>query len=231
MPRPSIGSANNTSRDVFITGGSGYVGVPLIARLLARGHTVRALVRRASQQRIPSGASVVIGDALDASSYASNIVPADTLVHLVGTPHPSPRKVREFREVDLASIHEAVTAARRAGIRHLVYVSVAHPAPVMRAYIAARVEGEALVRDSKIHATMLRPWYVLGPGHRWPYLLQPLYALFEAIPNTRPAARRLGLVTLEQMLHALVHATEHPPDGVRIVEVPEIRAASRALSA
>lgn len=230
MPRPRIAPADKTSHDVFITGGSGYVGVPLIARLLARGHTVRALVRRASQQRIPSGASVVIGDALDASSYAGNIVPADTLVHLVGTPHPSPRKEREFREVDLASIHEAVTAARRAGIRHLLYVSVAHPAPVMRAYIAARVEGEALIRDSKISATMLRPWYVLGPGHRWPYLLQPFYALFEAIPGTRPAARRLGLVTLEQMLHALVYATEHPPDGVRIVEVPEILAASRALS-
>lgn len=228
MLRPSIVPATNASRSVFITGGSGYVGAPLIARLLARGHTVRALARPASKQRIPSGATVVIGDALDASSYAGKIAPADTLVHLVGTPHPNPRKAREFREVDLVSIHEAVAAARRAEIRHIVYVSVAHPAPVMRDYVAARVEGESLVRDSKIDATLLRPWYVLGPGHRWPYLLQPLYALFEAIPKTRRAARRLGLVTLDQMLCALVHAAEHRPRGVRVVEVPDIRAADIA---
>src|SRR4030081_2338986 len=121
MLRPSIVPANNSSRSVFITGGSGYVGAPLIARLLSRGHAVRALARPASKQRIPSGATVIIGDALDASTYAAKIAPADTLVHLVGTPNPNPRKAREFREVDLVSIHEAVAAARRAGISHIVY--------------------------------------------------------------------------------------------------------------
>ena len=72
-----------------------------------------------------------------------------------------------------------------AGVQHIVYVSVAQPAPVMRDYVAARHEGEGLVRDSKIPATILRPWYVLGPGHRWPYLLLPVYALLEAVPATR----------------------------------------------
>lgn len=230
MAQPSIVPAHDSPRCVFITGGSGYVGVPLIVRLLARGHAVRALVRRESEHRIPPGARAVVGDALDASSYAGNIAPADTLVHLVGTPNPNPRKAREFREVDLASIREAVAAARRAKIRHIVYVSVAQPSPVMRDYVAARAEGEALVRASKIPATLLRPWYVLGPGHRWPYLLKPLYALFEAIPATSHTARRLGLVTLDQMLAALVDAIEHPPHGARIVEVPEIRAARQPTS-
>ena len=43
------------------------------------------------------------------------------------------------------------------------------------------------------------PWYVLGPGHRWPYLLLPMYKLMELLPSTRAGATRLGLVTLEQM--------------------------------
>jgi hypothetical protein len=66
----------------------------------------------------------------------------------------------------------------------------------------------------------------LGPGHRWPYFLLPVYKLMELIPQTRDGANRLGLVTLGQMLNALLHATETPAAGVRIVEVPEIRAAS-----
>lgn len=45
----------------------------------------------------------------------------------------------------------------------------------------------------------------------------------ERLPSTREGARRLGLVTLEPMKWALVHAVEHLHEGVRIVEVPEIR--------
>lgn len=218
---PSRASETNC---VFVTGGSGYIGVPFIRRLLARGHVVRALVRPGSSHKLPAGTHAVVGDALDASSYAGQVAPASTLVHLVGTPHPNPRKAREFREVDLASIREAVEAATRTNVRHIVYLSAAQPAPVMRAYVEARQQGEAIVRSSRIPATLLRPWYVLGPGHRWPYLLKPVYALLERLPATRASALRLGLVTRDEMLCALVDAVSRVPSDIRIVEVPEIRA-------
>jgi uncharacterized protein YbjT (DUF2867 family) len=186
---------------------------------------VRVLARSGSDLRVPSTAEVVHGDALDARTFAQAISPADTCVHLVGTPRPSPAKAAEFREVDLASARAAVSAARNAGVRHFVYVSVAQPAPVMRAYIEMRREGEAVVRASGMAATILRPWYVLGPGHRWPVVLIPLYAVLVRVPATRAGAQRLGLVTRRQMVAALVNSVERPPAGVRVVEVPEIRQA------
>ena len=131
---------------MFITGGTGYLGQPLITALLERGF-VYALARPQSLQRLPSGAHTVIGNALDERSFAAAIPRNATFVHLVGTPHPNPAKAAEFERVDLVSIKAAVAAASRAAVQHLVYVSVAHPAPVMRAYIAARKEGEALVRE------------------------------------------------------------------------------------
>jgi len=147
-------------------------------------------------------------------------------VHLVGTPHPNPSKAAEFEQIDLASIRAAVRAAESAGVAHIVYVSVAHPAPVMRAYIAVRKQGEALIAATGISATILRPWYVLGPGHYWPYLLVPLYALGRLLPATREQALRLGLVTRAQMVRALAAAVETPPAaGMRIVDVPTIRQA------
>ena len=134
-------------------------------------------------------------------------------------------KARQFREVDLVSIHEAVTAALHSRVRHFVYLSVAHPAPVMAAYIDVRKTGESLVAATGMAATFVRPWYVLGPGHWWPVVLIPAYAVFEALPPTRAGARRLGLVTIGQMVRALVSAVEHPPSPglMRIVEVPDIR--------
>jgi nucleoside-diphosphate-sugar epimerase len=213
--------------NVFVTGGTGYIGRELIAALVARGHTVAALVRPESTGKLPAGAQPIVGDALDAATFARAIPAAATLVHLIGTPRPNPSKAREFERVDLASIKASVDAARRAGVAHLIYVSVAQPAPVMRAYIAARAAGEAAIAEAALTATVLRPWYVIGPGHRWPMLLRPLYALLERLPATRDGARRLGLVTLEQMVSALVFAVEHPPQrgAIRIVDVPAIRAA------
>jgi uncharacterized protein YbjT (DUF2867 family) len=165
----------------------------------------------------------VKGNAVEATTFASSVAPADTFVQLAGTPHPSPAKAKEFVAVDLASIRASVAAAASAGIGHFVYVSVAHPAPVMKAYIGVRADGEALLAAAGLRATILRPWYVLGPGHRWAYALAPLYWMAERIPSTRETARRLGLVTLGQMVAALVYAVEHPPDPTRIVGVPEIR--------
>jgi uncharacterized protein YbjT (DUF2867 family) len=209
---------------VFVTGGTGYIGRPLIAALLAGGHGVHALVRPGSESRLPAGAVPVAGDALNASTFAAAIPPAATVVHLVGTPHPSPSKAAEFQRVDLASIQATTAAAQQARAAHLVYVSVAHPAPVMQAYIAVRQQGEALVAATGIPSTILRPWYVLGPGHRWPYALVPLYAVLRWIPSTRDGAERLGLVTRREMVAALVRAvTSPPPAGARIVSVREMR--------
>lgn len=211
---------------VFVTGGTGYVGRPLISALAARGHTIHALVRPGSEARLPREAKPVVGDALDASTFARAIPAGAILVHLVGTPHPNPSKAAEFQRIDLGSIRAATAAAQHAGVRHLVYVSVAHPAPVMRAYIAAREQGEALVKASGIPATILRPWYVLGPGHRWPCFLIPFYAVLRRLPGTRESAERLGLITLDAMIAALVLAVEaEPARDVRIVEVPKIRLA------
>ena len=144
----------------------------------------------------------------------------------MGVSHPNPSKAAQFRNVDLASARGAIQASVSAGIQHFVYLSVAQPAPVMKAYIAVRAECEVMLRESGMNTTLLRPWYVLGPGHRWPYLLMPMYWLMELVPATGEGARRLGLVTLEQMTRALVTAVENPSRGVRIVEVPEIRATS-----
>ena len=215
---------------VFVTGGTGYLGRPLITALLERGHTVRALIREQSRNKLPPGCLAIPGNALDGNTYATQIRPADTFVQLVGVARPSPAKAAQFRNVDLVSASAAIRAALAAGIRHFVYLSVAQPAPMMKAYVRVRAECETMIRQSGLNSTMLRPWYVLGPERRWPYALLPMYWLLERLPWTRHGARRLGLVTLEQMKLALVEAVENPGPGIRIIEVPQIRASAASLA-
>jgi uncharacterized protein YbjT (DUF2867 family) len=210
---------------IFITGGTGYMGQRLIPELTRRGHHIRALARPGSEHKLPGECEVVVGSALDASTYSGHVAGSDTFIHLVGVAHPSPAKGQEFRSIDLVAGQAAVAAAMEARVRHFIYVSVAQPAPMMKTYIEVRAQCETVLRKSGLNATILRPWYVLGPGHRWPYVLLPFYWLAERLPMTKDGARRLGLVTLPQMITALVAAVDHVPEGVRVVEVPAIRAA------
>ena len=213
-----------SGRRVFLTGGTGYLGRRLIPVLLQRGHAVRALVRESSIDKLPAGCEPVVGNPLDDRTFAEPVRRCDTFVQLVGVPKPAPWKGPQFRAVDRVSALASLDAARQAGVKHFIYVSVAHPAPIMKAYIGVRAECEAALRASGLRTTILRPWYILGPGHWWPLLLKPAYWLCEEIPSTREAAVRLGLVTLRQMQVSLVWAVEHPPESVRVIDVREIRA-------
>jgi uncharacterized protein YbjT (DUF2867 family) len=208
---------------VFVAGGTGYMGQALIRVLVARGHPVTAVVRPGSEGKLPPGCAPVIGNVLDGDSYALHVTAEHTFVQLVGVAHPSPAKAREFVEIDERSAQEAIRVARAAGVRHFVYVSVAHPAPAMRAYVDVRARCEAAIRASGLNATILRPWYVLGPGHQWPRVLIPFYWFAERVPATREGARRLGLITIRQMTNALVHAVETPARGIEVVDVSGIR--------
>ena len=216
-----------TPFDILVTGGTGYIGRSLIPALLARGHRVRVLTREQSTKRVLEGATAIIGDALSESSVAASLRPNDTLIHLVGTPDPTPSKADQFEKVDLVSIRASVNAARQVGIEHLVYVSVAHPAPMMQAYLWVRTLGETMIREAGLTATILRPWYVLGPGRQWPKLISPLYKVAEWFPGSRATAKRLGLVTIEQFVNAIISSAENPPTRGqrRIVDVPAIKRA------
>jgi len=216
-------------RRVLIAGANGYMGSRLAKCLVAGGHSVTAFVRSGAR-RVPAGCAVVTGDALDEASFTAAASGADTLVHLVGVAHPSPSKAALFETVDLASARVAARAALAARVGHVVYVSVARPAPVMAAYISARSRAEEALAQSNIPCTFLQPWYVIGPGHYWPIALLPLYRLFELLPPTRATARRLGLLKIDTMLSCLIHAIENPPRVTRSWDVPTLRRLGRQLS-
>ncbi len=211
---------------IFITGGTGYIGKRLISILLEKNYRVVALVRRGSEGKIPAGCEAVVADPFEANSFAEKIPPGCTFVQLLGVPHPSPRKRQQFYAIDLKSVQASAAAAKQAGAGHLIYVSVSKtPSGIMRDYQQVRALGEAAIRATGVPRTFIRPWYVLGPGHWWPTFLWPLYKILKIIPFTRAKALDLGLVTLPQMLRALVAAVENPPEMERVLNVPDIRRA------
>ena len=216
-------------KQVFITGGTGYMGRRLIPLLQSRGHKITAVAREGSQGKLPSGCETIMADVLDRTTWERHLRPFHTLIHLVGVAHPSPSKALEFVDIDLRSAREAIRAAQNARVEQFVYVSVAQPAPAMKSYVMVRAACEAAIREAGLNATVLRPWYVLGPGHWWPLALVPFYKMAEIVPWISAGAKRLGLVRLDEMIAALTYAVENPAAGMKIVDVPAIRAIAKAF--
>ena len=88
---------------MVVTGGTGYVGRPLIANLVSRGHRVVALARTGSQHRVPTGAAIVEGSALVVEDVARALTPGCTLVLLVGHATSGPWYVLGPRPTPLGS--------------------------------------------------------------------------------------------------------------------------------
>jgi NAD(P)-dependent dehydrogenase (short-subunit alcohol dehydrogenase family) len=141
---------------VFITGGTGFIGRNLIIQLLRRDYVVRALVRTGSEHKLPVGCKPILGDVLDKNSFVSQIAPAETFIQLVGVTHPNPAEKDEFRAIDLGSARAAIEAAREAGIKHFVYVSVSQPAPVMISEGTAQGKRKGLTRRASNEGGCLR---------------------------------------------------------------------------
>jgi nucleoside-diphosphate-sugar epimerase len=102
---------------VSITGATGYLGRALSAALLERGYSVCALIRPGTADRVARGAQVTELNVFSADELFNALRADCTLVHLIGTAHPNPRKAAEFVRVDLASVRASAAAAARARSR------------------------------------------------------------------------------------------------------------------
>jgi len=209
---------------VFITGSTGYIGTRLIKKLLAKGHHVIALIRKGSENKVPAGCEIVVGDTFDATTFQQHIPNNAVFVQLLGVSHPSPSKADQFKQIDLRSVKASPNAASGAGVSHFIYISVSMvPSTIMKAYQDVRKEGEEYCLHKDLNCTFIRPWYVLGPGHWWPVLLLPFYGIAYLVPSWKQKIKGMGLVTISQMINTLVKAVESAPEKKRIIEIEEIK--------
>jgi dihydroflavonol-4-reductase len=112
---------------VFLTGGSGFVGGALAARLVDRGDEVVALARSdaAAAAVAGRGAEVARGDVLDEDSLAAGMAGCELAFHVAGVNTHCPADPAMLLRVNVHGAEAAVRAAARAGVRRLVLTSSA----------------------------------------------------------------------------------------------------------
>ncbi|MEU1853307.1 NAD(P)H-binding protein [Streptomyces sp. NPDC019990] len=122
---------------ILVTGGSGTLGRLVVERLRGDGHEVRVLSRHSRPYAVDLREG---GGALDAA-----VAGVDTIVHCASSPKGD----------EQAAAH-LISAARGAGVRHLVYISIVGVDRVPFRYYQSKLAVERLVEESGLDWTVLR---------------------------------------------------------------------------
>ncbi|MEU6236185.1 NAD(P)H-binding protein [Kitasatospora sp. NPDC047058] len=128
---------------VLVTGGTGTLGGHVLPLLRAAGREVRVLTR--SARPVADGVTYVTGDLLRDEGTDAAVAGAGTVLHLAGG----------AKGDDVATAN-LVRAAQRAGVRHLVYISVIGADRLPLGYFRAKLGAEQAVADSGLPYTTLR---------------------------------------------------------------------------
>jgi NADH dehydrogenase len=148
---------------VFLTGATGFVGRRMLQRLLAEGHTVRALVRDGRKLRTDERAELCTGDVVSRTGLDGGLQGCDAVIHLVGI--IAEKGSNTFESVHHIGTRNVVEAARRSEIRRLIHMSaLGARADGVAAYQTSKWKGEEEVRKSGIPFCILRPSLIFGPG-------------------------------------------------------------------
>ncbi len=130
----------------LVTGATGYIGGRVVPRLLDEGHRVRALARdplKLADVPWREQAEVARGDLGDVDSLIAAFDGMDVVYYLVHSMGTS----KDFAAEETRAVRNFVTAARRTGVRRVVYLSGLHPeSSKLSPHLESRkAVGEALI--------------------------------------------------------------------------------------
>lgn len=182
--------------NVLVTGGTGALGHEVIRRMRESGHRPRILSRRPGADDDWVQSDLVTGLGLEQAVHG-----IDAIVHAASDPmHP-----RRYRATDVLGTRRLLTAAREAGVKHAVYVSIVGMEGVAFPYYRSKLAAEAVVRENFVPWSILRATQFhtlmeifLDGLSKLPGLAAvPFKWQFQPVDTTEVAARLVDIVTAE----------------------------------
>lgn len=198
---------------VFVTGATGFVGHEILRQLLAAGHSVRALVRPGSENKLLQEDPVKIhhGDACDPESLAGALEDCEALLHLVGIIREFPAKGITFEKLHVEATRNLLTAAETQGVRRYLQMSAnGTREDAVTPYHQTKWQAEQAVRASGLDWTIFRPSLIYGAGGEFVAMISDLIRKLPAVPVIGDGQYRMSPVAVEDVAAGFVRALQTP---------------------
>jgi uncharacterized protein YbjT (DUF2867 family) len=187
---------------ILITGGTGFIGRHLVARMASEGEQMRVLARHRAE--VP-GAEIVRGDVTEPSSLAAAVQGCSAVIHLVGIIRES--RSASFHRVHAEGTRNVIAACLGSGVRRLLHMSALGVRErAASRYHRSKWEAEQLVRQSGLDFTIFRPSIAFGEGDAFLPTIRSLVAVPPVIPIIGPGTALLQPVSVEDIVSCFVGA-------------------------
>ena len=200
---------------ILITGGTGFVGRHLIARLHQQGEQVRALARSPHDV---SGAELVQADITDTAAVGHAARGCQAVIHLVGILRE--RRGTSFRRVHVEGTRSVIEACREAEVPRLLHMSALGARPNARSrYHGTKWRAEELVRESGLQTTIFRPSVIFGDGGSFLPQIRSLVRRAPIVPIPGGGMSLIQPIWVEDVMSCFVGALERPETVGRTYEL------------
>jgi uncharacterized protein YbjT (DUF2867 family) len=190
----------------LVTGATGYIGGRLAPRLLDKGFTVRAMARNPDKLRdVPwrDRAEVVRGDLGETDSLTAAFDGVDVVYYLVHSMGTSP----DFEDEEARSARNVAEAAKRAGVRRLVYLGGLHPRDAdLSPHLRSRTAVGDILLGSGTETLVLQAGIVVGAGSASFEMIRHLTDRLPAMTTPRWVHNKIQPIAIGDVLHYLVEA-------------------------
>ncbi|WP_418286197.1 complex I NDUFA9 subunit family protein [Halorubrum sp. DTA46] len=198
---------------VLVAGGTGFIGSYLCRALAAADNEVTALSRSPSET--PDGVDSAVGDVTDYDSISGVVEGQDAVVNLVAlSPLFEPKGGNVMHDrIHRGGTENLVRAAEGGGVERFVQLSALGADPDgTTAYIRAKGQAEAIVRESDLDWTIFRPSVVFGEGGEFVSFTKRLKKMFAPgiplYPLPGGGKTRFQPIHVEDLVPMLVAALE-----------------------
>ncbi len=202
---------------ILLTGATGYVGGRLLKKLESQGCPVRCLARHPKYLKNKAAPSTEIfqGDLLNAGSLEKAMTGVETAYYLV---HSMGSK-GVFEEEEKRSASNFALAAKKAGIKRIIYLGGLSHGKELSAHLKSRQEVGILLRESGIPVIEFQASIIIGSGS---LSFEMIRALMERLPvmTTPKWVNVLAQpISIEDVINYLIEALNVPFPESRIFEI------------
>jgi dihydroflavonol-4-reductase len=220
----------------LVTGATGFVGTNLVRELLARGRTVRALVRTESAWLAEQGVEQVLGNTTDPESLPAAFEGVEVVFHLAALVQVGQVKAEQLFRTNVEGPRNVAAAALAAGVKRMVHCSSCHalyehplhaPIDETRAlalsddclpYSRSKAEGELQVLEAVaegLDAVICNPTGIIGPYDDRPSHLGELFIMLHQRSMPALIDATYDFVDVRDVVSGLLAAEEKGRKGER----------------